>query len=192
MVVFCGWSGICDRAGRTFCSRRLAKGARLRQADTLRAALLRGTTRGIRHRTFHIGRGRRVDRAGMDSVASVLDLLRRRLLYSSGVEHRDQDSGAPFGEFAGPDVFPFCGADGRSRLDRKPARPDCVDAGTAGINFRRRRSRPGSKSQRAEGRARHRYPCHNCAILRCNHLAVLQLRAIHAWRSRGRPFRWNV
>src|SRR6516165_6258655 len=53
LVVLGRWSGFCNRAGYDLSSRRLAKGARTRQADSVRAAFLRGTNRSLRHRTFH-------------------------------------------------------------------------------------------------------------------------------------------
>src|SRR5579859_468174 len=83
LVVFSRWSDSCHRAGRNFSSRRLAKGARTRQADPLRAAFLRGATRGIRHRTFHLDEGHRIDRAGLDSMALLLGVPCRCLLYRS-------------------------------------------------------------------------------------------------------------
>src|SRR5215472_14525689 len=116
LVVFCRWSGSCNRAGRDFSSRRLAKGARIRQADSVRAAFLRGSNRGLRHRTFHGDAGHHVDHAGVDSVASVLGVLRRYLLYRSRTEPGDGDSGASLDEFARLDLFPFLSAGARPEL----------------------------------------------------------------------------
>jgi len=47
LVLLCWWSGSGHRIGRNFSSWRLAKGARIRQADSVRAAFLRSATRNI-------------------------------------------------------------------------------------------------------------------------------------------------
>ena len=119
LVVFCGWSGSCHRAGRNFSSWRLAKGARIRQADFVRAAFLRSATRGIWHRAFHADAGHRVARTGVDSVASVLGVHGRYLFYRSRAQHGDNDSGASLVGFARPDVFPFRSDDGCPQLGYK-------------------------------------------------------------------------
>ena len=107
LVIFCLWIGSRHRVGNDLSSRRLAKGARMGQVDFVRATFLRGATRGFRHRTLHADEGHRVDRTAVDSVASVLGVLRRRLLYRSRAEPGDEDPGASLGEFARLDVFPF-------------------------------------------------------------------------------------
>ena len=67
-----------------------------------------------------------------------------------------------------------------------PRRPVCAGVRAAGIILQRRRSGAGSQPHRAGARAQRAHPCDDCAILRCNSRAVLQLRAIHARRSRSR------
>src|SRR6516225_11121183 len=99
MVIFRLWSGHCHRVGDDFCSWRLAKGARIRQADSLRAAFLRSATCRLRYRTFDPDGGHRVACTEVDSMAPVLGVLRRRLLYRRGAELGDKDSGASRGEF---------------------------------------------------------------------------------------------
>jgi len=49
-----------------------------------------------------------------------LGVLRRCVLYRGRAEPGDEDSGASRGEFAGVDVFPFRGADGRPGLAQDP------------------------------------------------------------------------
>ncbi len=80
----------------------------------------------------------------MDSLASVLDVLRWCVLHHSRAEHGDKDSVAPGGEFAGFDVLSFRVAHGRARLDKKSARPISVDTDAAGASLQRRRSLAGS------------------------------------------------
>lgn len=107
LVVLRRRSGFCHRSGGDFSSRRLAKGAGTRQVDTVRAAFLRGTAGCLRHRTFHVNETYRFARTGVDSVAYVLGLLRRRVLYRGRAKHGDENPSAALGEFARPDVFPF-------------------------------------------------------------------------------------
>ena len=122
----------------------------------------------------------------VDSVASVLGVLRRRLLYRSRAEPGDEDPGASGGEFARLDVFPFRSADGRPRLGTQSAGSVWSDVDAAGTILQRRRSGAGSQPCRAGARARQARPCDDRAILRRHSRAVLQLRAIHARRSRSR------
>ena len=84
------------------------------------------------------------------------------------------------------DLFSFRSADGRPSLGTRPARSDCSGARAAGIILRRRRSGAGSQPQRAGTRAQHGNSCDDCAMLYCNHRAVLQLRAIHARQTCSR------
>ncbi len=153
LVVSCLWVGSRHRAGHDLSSRRLAQGSRLGQVDFVRAAFLRGATRGLRHRTLHADEGRRVDRTAVDSVASVLGVLRRRLLYRSRAEPGDEDPGASRGEFAGLDVFPFRSADGRPRLGTQSGGPVWSDVDAAGTILQRRRSGAGSQPGRAGTRS---------------------------------------
>src|SRR5260370_19754619 len=138
LVVSCFWSGSRHRAGHDLSSRRLAKGARIGQVDFVRAAFLRGATRGFRHRTLHADEGDRVDRTPVDSVASLLGLLRIRLLYRSRAEPGDEDPGASLGEFARLDVFPFHSPDGRPRLGTQSAGSVWSDVYASGAILQRR------------------------------------------------------
>src|SRR6516164_11356586 len=121
LVVLGRWSGFCNRAGYDLSSRRLAEGARIRQADSVGAAFLRGTNRSLRHRTFHGNGGHHVDHAGVDSVASVLGVPGRHLLYRSHAEPGDRDSGASLSDSTRLDIFPFRSVDARPGLGTKSA-----------------------------------------------------------------------
>ncbi len=93
-------------------------------------------------------------RAGVDSVAYVLGVLRRHLLYRRRAEPGDEDSGASLGKFARFDVFSFRSADGRPGLVTQSAKPDWAGAHAAGTLLQRRPSGAGRQPYRRMPRAR--------------------------------------
>ena len=186
LVVFCRWSGSCNRAGRDVSSRRLAKGARIRQADFVRAAFLRRALAafGTEHFTltqaiaslvpawipWHQFWAYLVGTCFIAAALSLVTKIQARLV----------------GEFARLDVFPFRRADGRPGLAQNPRDRFALTLALRELSFSGGALALAASltGQRRERGARH--PCDDCAILYCNSRAVLQLRAIHARQSRSR------
>ncbi len=145
LVVSRRWSGSRDLAARHCSSRRLVKVARRGEADPARSTLLCGATGRLWHRTFHACGDHRLDRTGVDAVASLLGVLHRSLLRRSGIQPGDQDPAAPFGELARTDVLLLRRADGHSGLGGGPARSVCTHARVARAVLQRRRA--GARGQ---------------------------------------------
>ena len=175
-----------DRIGRDRSSRRRAEGARARQAHSPRTAFLRRAHRGLRNRALHGQRGDRADHAGVDPVAPVLDLFRRRVPDRGRAEPGDEDPGAPRGRPARRDVLPVRRADARAGVGAGAGQS--VHSGNRPSRDRLQRRRPGAggKSHRPAARADGASPEDRGAILHRRSRALLRLRAVHARRRRAR------
>src|SRR5207245_3393420 len=91
------------------------------------------------------GEEHRLDGPSVDSVASVLGVLRRCLFYRGCAQPDHQNSDASVGEFARLYVLPLRSADGRPRLGTRSARSVRDNARAAATILQRRLSGAGSQ-----------------------------------------------